>query len=57
MQMWPYEWGLSVYLHGGVHLHMCKLTFTYMQLRSHPQKYIRVQIIYSQKKKGTHNFD
>ena len=38
--VWP-----GVYLHGGVYLHMCKLTFTYMQLRSHAQKYIRVQII------------
>ena len=30
----------------GVYLHMCKLTFTYMQLRSHAQKYTRVQIIH-----------
>ena len=36
----------GVYLHGGVYLHMCKLTFTYMQLRSHAQKYTRVQIIH-----------
>ena len=27
----------GVYLHGGLYLHMCKLTFTYMQLRSHAQ--------------------
>ena len=36
----------GVYLHRGVYLHMCKLTFTYMQLRSHAQKYTRVQIIH-----------
>ena len=36
----------GVYLHGGVYLHMCKLTFTYMQLRSHAQKYTQVQIIH-----------
>ena len=36
----------GVYLHGGVYLHMCKLTFTYVQLRSHAQKYTRVQIIH-----------
>ena len=36
----------GVYLHGGVYLHMCKLTFTYMQLRSHAQIYTRVQIIH-----------
>ena len=30
----------------GVYLHMCKLIFTYMQLRSHAQKYTRVQIIH-----------
>ena len=36
----------GVYLHGGVYLHMCKLTFTYMQLRSHAQEYTRVQIIH-----------
>ena len=35
----------GVYLHGGVYLYMCKLTFTYMQLRPHAQKYTRVQII------------
>ena len=36
----------GVYLHDGVYLHMCKLTFTYMQLRSHAQKYTRVQIVH-----------
>ena len=44
-----YTWSEQVlfkYLHGGVYLHMCKLTFTYMQLRSHAQKYTRVQIIH-----------
>ena len=29
-----------------LYLHMCKLTFTYMQLRSYAQKYTRVQIIH-----------
>ena len=37
----------GVHLHGRVYLHMCKLTFTYMQLRSHAQKYTRVQIIHA----------
>ena len=36
--------GVKIYLL--VYLHMCKLTFTYMQLRSHAQKYTRVQIIH-----------
>ena len=31
----------------GVYLHICKLTFTYMQLRSHVPKYTRVQIIHN----------
>ena len=29
-----------------VYMHMCKLTFSSMQLRSHAQKYTRVQIIH-----------
>ena len=36
----------GVYLHGGVYLQMWKLTFTYMQLRSHAEKFTRVQIIH-----------
>ena len=37
----------QVYIYIGVYIiRMCKLTFTYMQLRSHAQKYNRVQIIH-----------
>ena len=42
-----YTWSEQVYICTGVvYLHMCKLTFTYMQLRSYAQKYTRVQIIH-----------
>ena len=41
-----YTWPEQVYICTGVNLNMCKLTFTYMQLRSHAQKYTRVQIIH-----------
>ena len=34
----------SKYLHRDVYLHMCKLTFTYMQLLSDAQKFTEVQI-------------
>ena len=39
-----YTPGLSRFIFTrGVYLHMCKLTFTSMQLRSHAQKYTQVQ--------------
>ena len=39
-----YIFHFDVNIHPRVYLHMCKLTLTYMQLCSHAQKYIRVQI-------------
>ena len=36
----------QVYIYTGCILTMCKLSFTYMQLRSHAQKYTRLQIIH-----------
>ena len=47
MQMQIYTWSEQVYIYTGVYICTCaKLTFTYMQLRSHAQKYTRVQIIH-----------
>ena len=45
MQIYTCSEQVYIYI-GGVYLHMYKLTFTYMQLRSHAQKYTRVQIIH-----------